>query len=273
MQVRKRSGSLEPVDVNKIVRAVARCGQGLENVDVLKIATKTIGGLYDGATTKELDNLSIQTSALLIAEEPEYSRLAARLLTTYILKEIENQDIHSFSQSISAGVRHGLISDKVGQFVAVNARKLNDAIDFNRSELFEYFGLRTVYDRYLLKNPETREVLEAPQYFFMRVACGLAENVQEAVEFYNLISRFEHMPSSPTLFNSGTKHPQMSSCYLLDSPIDDLEAIYNRYTDIALLSKFSGGIGVSYSRIRARGSLIRSTNGKSNGIIPWLKTL
>jgi len=273
MQVRKRDGSLEPVDVNKIVRAVARAGAGLENINGLKIATKTIGGLYDGATTKELDNLSIQTSALLIAEEPEYSRLAARLLSTYILKEVENQDIHSFSQSISAGVRHGLISEKVGQFVQTNSRKLNDAIEGTRNELFEYFGLRTVYDRYLLKNPETREVLEAPQYFFMRVACGLAETVQEAVEFYNLISRFEHMPSSPTLFNSGTKHPQMSSCYLLDSPIDDLEAIYNRYTDIALLSKFSGGIGVSYSRVRARGSLIRSTNGQSNGIIPWLKTL
>ncbi|PIR15510.1 MAG: ribonucleoside-diphosphate reductase subunit alpha [Elusimicrobia bacterium CG11_big_fil_rev_8_21_14_0_20_64_6] len=273
MQVRKRDGSLEPVDVNKIVRAVARSGHGLENIDVLKIATKTIGGLYDGATTKELDNLSIQTSALLIAENPEYSRLAARLLATYILKEVENQDIHSFSQSIGAGVRHGLISEKVGQFVQANARKLNDAMDFNRTELFEYFGLRTVYDRYLLKNPETREVIEAPQYFFMRVACGLADTVQEAVEFYNLISRFEHMPSSPTLFNSATKHPQMSSCYLLDSPVDDLEAIYNRYTDIAMLSKFSGGIGASYSRVRARGSLIRSTNGQSNGIIPWLKTL
>ncbi|MCM2304146.1 MAG: ribonucleoside-diphosphate reductase subunit alpha [Elusimicrobia bacterium] len=273
MQVRKRDGSLEPVDVNKIVRAVARAGAGLENIDGLKIATKTIGGLYDGATTKELDNLSIQTSALLIAEEPEYSRLAARLLSTYIMKEVENQDIHSFSQSIGAGVRHGLISEKVGQFVQANSRKLNDAIEMQRNELFEYFGLRTVYDRYLLKNPETREVIEAPQYFFMRVACGLADTVQEAVEFYNLISRFEHMPSSPTLFNSGTKHPQMSSCYLLDSPVDDLEAIYNRYTDIALLSKFSGGIGVSYSRVRARGSLIRSTNGQSNGIIPWLKTL
>ncbi len=273
MQVRKRDGALEPVDVNKIVRAVARSGQGLENIDVLKIATKTIGGLYDGATTKELDNLSIQTAALLIAEEPEYSRLAARLLATYIMKEVENQDIHSFSQSIGAGVRHGLISEKVSQFVSANSRKLNDAIEASRNELFEYFGLRTVYDRYLLKNPETREVLEAPQYFFMRVACGLADTVQEAVEFYNLISRFEHMPSSPTLFNAGTKHPQMSSCYLLDSPVDDLQAIYNRYSDIALLSKFSGGIGVSYSRVRSRGSLIRSTNGRSNGIIPWLKTL
>ncbi len=273
MHVRKRSGDLEPVDVNKIVRAVARCGQGLENVDVLKIATKTIGGLYDGATTKELDNLSIQTSALLIGEEPEYSRLAARLLANYIMKEVENQEIHSFSQSIAAGVKAGLMADKVGQFVSLNARKLNDAIENSRHELYEYFGLRTVYDRYLLRDPKSREVIETPQYFYMRVACGLAETVQEAVEMYNLISRFEYMPSSPTLFNSGTRHPQMSSCYLLDSPQDDLESIYKRYTDIALLSKFSGGIGVAYHRVRGRGSLIRSTNGKSNGIVPWLKTL
>jgi ribonucleoside-diphosphate reductase alpha chain len=273
MQVRKRNGSLEPVDVNKIVRAVTRCGQGLTHVDVLKVATKTIGGLYDGATTKELDNLSIQTSALLIAEEPEYSRLAARLLSNYIAKEVANGEIHSFSQSIAAGYRAGLIAERVASFVTANARKLNNAVVHERNELFEYFGLRTVYDRYLLKNPETREVIESPQYFFLRVACGLAETVQEAIELYNLMSAFEYMPSTPTLFNSGTKHPQMSSCYLLDSPIDDLESIYKKYTDIALLSKFSGGIGVAYHRVRARGSLIRSTNGHSNGIVPWLKTL
>jgi ribonucleoside-diphosphate reductase alpha chain len=273
MHVRKRNGSLEPVDVNKIVRAVTRCGQGLSSVDVLKVATKTIGGLYDGATTRELDNLSIQTSALLISEEPEYSKLAARLLSNYILKEVGNQEIHSFSQSIAAGYRLGLISERVATFVTANARKLNNAIDHDRNELFEYFGLRTIYDRYLLKNPETREVIESPQCFMLRVACGLSETVQEALELYQLISNFEYMPSTPTLFNSGTKHPQMSSCYLLDSPIDDLESIYKKYTDIALLSKFSGGIGVAYHRVRARGSLIRSTNGHSNGIVPWLKTL
>ncbi|MDE2039378.1 MAG: ribonucleoside-diphosphate reductase subunit alpha [Elusimicrobia bacterium] len=273
MQVRKRNGNLEPVDVNKIVRAVERCGLGLPNVDILKVATKTIGGLYDGATTKELDNLSIQTSALLIAEEPEYSRLAARLLHNYIVKETENQEIHSFSQSISAGYRSGLISEPVASFVTANARKLNNAIAHERSDLFEYFGLRTVYDRYLLRDPESRLVIETPQYFFLRVACGLAETVREAIELYELISAFEYMPSTPTLFNSGTKHPQMSSCYLLDSPQDDLESIYRKYTDVALLSKFSGGIGIAYHRVRSRGSLIRSTNGHSNGIVPWLKTL
>lgn len=273
MQVKKRNGSFEPVDVNKIVRAVVRSCVGLNHVDPLKIATKTIGGLYDGASTKELDTLSIQTAAFLIAEEPEYSRLAARLLTTFIEKEVGNQDIHSFSQSIATGARMGLIADDTVAFVAAHARKLNDALDEERSDLFEYFGLRTVYDRYLLKNPTTRDVLETAQYFFMRAACGLSRTVTEAVDFYRLISSFEYMPSSPTLFNSGTRHAQMSSCYLLDSPQDNLESIYRKYTDIAMLSKFAGGIGVAYHRVRSRGSLIRGTNGLSNGIVPWMKTL
>lgn len=273
MRVRKRNGSFEPVDVNKIVRAVQRCCVGLVDVDSLKVATKTIGGLYDGATTRELDTLSIQTAASLIAEEPNYARLAARLLVTYIDKEVANQDIHSFSQSIAAGHRLGLIAEEVAAFVQANARKLNDTVDVERSDLFEYFGLRTLYDRYLLKNPTTREVVETPQYFFLRVACGLAESVADAIELSRLLSSFEYMVSSPTLFNSGTQHSQMSSCYLLDSPRDELEAIYGRYTDVALLSKFSGGIGLAFHRIRSRGSLISGTNGFSNGIVPWLKTL
>jgi ribonucleoside-diphosphate reductase alpha chain len=273
MRVRKRNGSFEPVDVNKIVRAVARCCPGLAQVDPLRIATKTISGLYDGATTKELDNLSIQTAAHLIAEEPEYSRLAARLLATYIDKEVANQEVHSFSQSIALAHRAGLVADGVADLVTANARKLNSAIETGRTDLFEYFGLRTLYDRYLLRHPETREVIETPQYFYLRVACGLSRTPVEAIAFYRLISSHEYMPSSPTLFNSGTRHPQMSSCYLLDSPGDTLEAIYGKYTDVALLSKFAGGIGLAYHRIRSRGSLIRGTNGHSNGIVPWLKTL
>jgi ribonucleoside-diphosphate reductase alpha chain len=273
MRVRKRNGSLEPVDVNKIVRAVGRCCTGLGRVDALRIATRTIGGLYEGATTKELDQLSIQTAASLIVEEPEYSRLAARLLATYIEKEVANQEIQSFSQSIIAGQREGLIAERVAKFVASNSRKLNDAIDNSRNELFEYFGLRTVYDRYLLKNPSTRKVTETPQYFFMRVACGLSETVAEALDLYRLFSSLEYMASSPTLFNSGTKHEQLSSCFLLDSPADELEAIYAKYTDVAMLSKFAGGIGLAYTRVRSQGSLIKGTNGHSNGIVPWLKTL
>ena len=273
MRVRKRNGDLEPVDVNKIVRAVERCAAGLPGVDPMRVATRTISGLCDGATTEELDELSIRTSAAFIVEEPNYSRLAARLLSTVIDKEVRNQDIHSFSQSIAVGVDQGIIGAEVASFVATNARKLNDTVEGERDQLFEFFGLRTVYDRYLLRHPENRMVVETPQYFFLRVACGLSTCPEEAIRFYRLISSLQYLPSSPTLFNSGTSHPQMSSCYLLDSPEDSLDGIYKRYTDIAKLSKFAGGIGVAWHRIRSKGSLIRGTNGLSNGIVPWLKTL
>jgi ribonucleoside-diphosphate reductase alpha chain len=273
MHVKKRDGRLEPVDVNKIVRAVERCCVGLERVDPMRIATRTISGLYDGATTSELDRLSIQTSSSLIAEEPQYSRLAARLLCTYIDKEVHNQDLHSFSQSVRAAHKHGLISDETAAFVDAHSRKLNDAIEPGRNELFEYLGVKTVHDRYLLVNPHTRHALETPQYFFMRVACGLSSDPHEAIELYRLVSSLEYLPSSPTLFNSGSPRSQLSSCYLLDSPEDDLVSIYERYSDVAKLSKYAGGIGLAYHRIRAKGSLIRGTNGHSNGIVPWLKTL
>ena len=273
MRVRKRDGSLEAVDLNKIVRAVARCAAGLEHVDAMRVATRTISGLVDGATTTELDNLSIRTAAAFIAEEPNYSRLAARLLATVIDKEVQNQDIYSFSQSVALGHAQGIIGDETAEMVATHARKLNDAILADRNWRYEFFGLRTVYDRYLLRHPESRKVIETPQYFLMRVACGLATSPEEAIEFYELISSLDYLPSSPTLFNSGTTHPQMSSCYLLDSPEDNLDAIYDRYRDVARLSKHAGGIGLSYSRIRSKGSLIRGTNGLSNGIVPWLKTL
>ena len=273
MRVKKRNGALEPVDVSKIIRAVQLCAAGLTQVDPMRIAVKTIGGLYDGSTTRELDQLNIQTAASLIAEEPEYSRLAGRLLANFVEKEVAAQNIYSFSQSIETGYNFGLIGEECYAFVKANARKLNSAIDDRNTNLFEYFGIRTVYDRYLLRSPESRDVIESPQYFFLRVACGLSVNVQEAIEFYKLISAHDYMPSSPTLFNSGTTHPQMSSCYLLDSPEDNLESIYERYKDVAMLSKFAGGIGLAYHRIRARGSLIKGTNGRSNGIVPWLKTL
>ncbi len=273
MRVKKRDGTLEPVDVTKIVERVNRCGQGLSQIDPLRVATKAISGLYDGATTNELDNLCIQTASLLIGEDPEYSRLAARLLSTYIDEEVKSQKIGSFADSVQMGFKHGLLSETTLNFVMAHKAELCAAIEHYKTDRFEYFGLRTVYDRYLLKNPKSRQVLENPQYFFMRVACGLSTTPAEAIDFYKLISSHDYMPSTPTLFNSGTLRPQMSSCYLLDSPVDDLRAIYDKYTDVALLSKFAGGIGLSYSRVRSRGSLIKGTNGHSNGIIPWLKTL
>jgi ribonucleoside-diphosphate reductase alpha chain len=274
MRVTKRNGGQEVVDVNKIVRAVTRCGEGLHAVDPLRVALKTIGGLYDGATTRELDELSIRTAAALTAEEPEYGQLAARLLGAYIDKEVSGQEIQSFSQSIARGAELGILNDRLRDFVSANARKLNDAIDPLATRRFEYFGLRTVYDRYLLRHPQLRKVIETPQYFFMRIACALGGNeIGETLELYRLLSSLEYMASSPTLFNAGTAHEQLSSCFLLDSPTDSLESIYEKYGDVAKLSKFAGGIGLAYSRVRSRGSLIRGTNGHSNGLVPWLKTL
>lgn len=273
MRVRKRDGSLEPVDVTKIVERVTGCCYGISQVDPLRVATKAISGLYDGATTKELDNLCIQTASLLIGEDPEYSRLAARLLAIYVDEEVRSQKIKSFADSITFGYNAGIIGENTFKFVEKNKTALSAAIEPFRTDRFEYFGLRTIYDRYLLKNPKSRQVFETPQYFFMRVACGLAQTVEEAVEFYRLTSSHDYLASTPTLFNSGTLRPQMSSCYLCDSPEDDLKAIYDKYTEIALLSKFAGGIGVAYHRVRARGSLIKGTNGHSNGVIPWLKTM
>ncbi|GAB3595587.1 ribonucleoside-diphosphate reductase subunit alpha [Angustibacter peucedani] len=273
MQVRKRNGDAEDVDVNKIVRAVERVATDLVDVDPLRVATKTISGLYDGATTAELDRLSIQTAAEMIGEEPQYSRLAARLLAGYVDKEVRGQGVASFSQSVALGHAVGLIGDGTAAFVRDNARKLDFAVDDDADRRFEYFGLRTVYDRYLLRHPTTRLVIETPQHFLLRVACGLAVSPSEAVRFYRLMSSLAYLPSSPTLFNSGTTHTQMSSCYLVDSPRDDLDSIYARYQQVARLSKFAGGIGIAFSRVRSRGALIRGTNGQSNGIVPFLRTL
>jgi ribonucleoside-diphosphate reductase alpha chain len=273
MRVTKRSGLPEPIDLNKIVRAVTRCCEGIPDVDPMRIALKTIAGLYDGATTRELDELSIRTASSFMVDDPAYSKLAARLLSAYIDKEVEAQGIYSFSQAIRVGFNVGLINERLLQFVESHARKLNDAIDTERTRGIEYFGLRTLYDRYLLKHPTLRQVVETPQYFWMRVAAALSASAHEAIELYQLFSSLDYLPSSPTLFNAGTLHEQLSSCFLLDSPSDSLEAVYDKYKDIALLSKFSGGIGVAWHRVRSEGSLIRSTNGLSNGIVPWLKTL
>ncbi len=218
MRVTKRNGTLEPVDVNKIVNAVARNAEGLTGVDPMIVSTRTIAALADGATTRELDELSIRTAAGLIVEEPHYSKLAARLLATYIDKEVRNQNVPWFSESIALGHRLGLISDEVHDFVEANAPALNTAVNSQRDRNFEFFGLRTVYDRYLLRHPESRLVIETPQHFFLRVACGLSTNPDEAVHFYDLMSSLAYLPSSPTLFNSGTTHRQLSSCHLRDAP-------------------------------------------------------
>ncbi len=273
LRIKRADGSLAPYSLDQLTALVRDFAEGLDDVDVHGLAARVYGGIYDGIEEKELDKLLIQVPAAMIAEEPEYSLLAARFLDRVILADIQSQGIMSFGDCVAFGHEAGIISDEVAAFVSAHAEVLDAAIRPDRARLFRYFGLRTVYDRYLLKHPTTRRVFETPQYFFMRVACGLARTPDEAIEFYRLVSSLEYLTSSPTLFNSATRHSQMSSCYLLDSPEDQLEGIYKRYTDIAQLSKFAGGIGVAWHRVRSRGSLIRGTNGQSNGIVPWLKTL
>lgn len=273
MRVKKRDGSLEPVNVNKIINVVLACSSGLDEVDPMRVATKAISGLYDGTSTKELDELCIRTASLLISEDPQYSKLACRLMDRYIEEEVTNQQIGNFYQSTKKAFENQLISKKTYHFIREHKEALNVIVNKNQSFRLEYFGIRTIYDRYLLKHPQTRLVIETPQYMFLRVACGLAQNFKEAKELYEIMSNLDYMPSSPTLFNSGSFKPQLSSCYLLDSPQDNLSSIYDKYKDIAILSKYAGGIGVSFSRVRSRGSLIQGTNGHSKGIVPFLKTM
>ncbi|MBL1117493.1 ribonucleoside-diphosphate reductase subunit alpha [Streptomyces sp. 110] len=265
-----------------LLRTLTGLTADLPATDPGKVAAAALRGRHPGSDEAELRGLATEAAAGLIAEEPEYSRLAARLLALTITEEAAGQGAVSFSTSVRVGHREGLLADSTAEFAAAHAERLDALVERALADgadnRFGYFGLRTLYSRYLLRHPITRQVIETPQHFLLRVACGLAEDhseraLDDVAELYRLTSTLSYLPSSPTLFNSGTRHPQMSSCYLLDSPLDELDSIYNRYHQVARLSKHAGGIGLSYSRIRARGSLIRGTNGHSNGIVPFLRTL
>ncbi|MGW2790362.1 ribonucleoside-diphosphate reductase subunit alpha [Streptomyces sp. NPDC001251] len=265
-----------------LLRTLTQLTADLADTDPGRVAAAALRGRNARSDEAELRELATEAAAGLISEDPAYSRLAARLLTITIAEEAATQGAVSFSASVEAGHREGLIADRTVEFVRAHADRLNALVDTaladGADDRFGYFGLRTLYSRYLLRHPITRKVVETPQHFMLRVASGLAEDesvraLDEVASLYGLMSRLDYLPSSPTLFNSGTRHPQMSSCYLLDSPLDELDSIYDRYHQVARLSKHAGGIGLSYSRIRGRGSLIRGTNGHSNGIVPFLKTL
>ncbi|MDK1476683.1 ribonucleoside-diphosphate reductase subunit alpha [Streptomyces sp. 549] len=265
-----------------LLRTLTDLTADLPATDPSRVAAAALRGRHAGSDEAELRSLAVEAAAGLIGDEPEYSRLAARLLTLAVRDEAAGQGVTAFSESVATGHREGLVADRTAAFVAAHARALDDLVERaladGADDRFGYFGLRTVHSRYLLRHPLTRQVIETPQHFLLRVACGLAaddsaEALAEVAELYRLTSTLSYLPSSPTLFNSGTRHPQMSSCYLLDSPLDELDSIYERYHQVARLSKHAGGIGLSFSRIRARGSLIRGTNGHSGGIVPFLRTL
>ncbi|MFJ9729827.1 ribonucleoside-diphosphate reductase subunit alpha [Streptomyces sp. NPDC101171] len=261
-----------------LLRTLTELTADLPDADPGRVAAAALRGRSARADEAELRELATEAAAGLISEDPAYSRLAARLLTVSIRAEAASQGVTSFTGSVAVGHREGLVADRTAEFVRLHAERLDALVDPAADDRFGYFGLRTLHSRYLLRHPITRRVIETPQHFMLRVAAGLAEDdtarsVDEVAALYGLMSRLDYLPSSPTLFNSGTRHPQMSSCYLLDSPLDELDSIYDRYHQVARLSKHAGGIGLSYSRIRGRGSLIRGTNGHSNGIVPFLNTL
>ncbi|QUW93626.1 ribonucleoside-diphosphate reductase subunit alpha [Streptomyces sp. V17-9] len=261
-----------------LLRTLTGLTADLQDADPGRVAAAALRGRSAHADEAELRELATEAAAGLISEDPVYSRLAARLLTIGIRAEAASQGVVTFTDSVATGHREGLIADRTAAFVRQHADRLDALIDPDADDRFGYFGLRTLYSRYLLRHPITRKAVETPQHFLLRVAAGLAEDdtarsVDEVAALYGLMSRLDYLPSSPTLFNSGTRHAQMSSCYLLDSPRDELDSLYDRLHQVARLSKHAGGIGIAYSRVRARGSLIRGTNGHSNGIVPFLKTL
>lgn len=267
------SSTIAPPPVGALRDLLHRHHHDLPDTDPERILALVESGRTAGAGTDELTGLAIAAAAGLTAEEPGYARLAARLLASRIADETTGQSIVGFSDSVAAAYAEGLLDPGFAGFVAAHAAALDALVDHGGDDAFEYFGLRTLHDRYLLRHPRTRAVLERPQHFWLRVATGLSDTVAEAGELYRLMSRLAYLPSSPTLFNAGARHQQLSSCFLVDSPRDELDSIYERYTQVAKLSKFAGGIGISWSRVRSRGSLIRGTNGRSNGIVPWLRTL
>ncbi|WP_267714860.1 ribonucleoside-diphosphate reductase subunit alpha [Streptomyces sp. CoH17] len=261
-----------------LLRTLTGLTADLPDADPGRVAAAALRGRSAHADEAELRELATEAAAGLISEDPVYSRLAARLLTIGIRAEAAGQGVVTFTDSVATGHREGLIADRTAAFVRLHAERLDALVDPDADDRFGYFGLRTLYSRYLLRHPITRKAVETPQHFLLRVASGLAEDdtarsVDEVAALYGLMSRLDYLPSSPTLFNSGTRHAQMSSCYLLDSPRDELDSLYERLHQVARLSKHAGGIGIAYSRVRSRGSLIRGTNGHSNGIVPFLKTL
>ncbi|MDE2275318.1 MAG: ribonucleoside-diphosphate reductase subunit alpha, partial [Burkholderiales bacterium] len=245
------------------------------------ILAETRRNLYDGVPMDEVFKAAILAARTMIEKEPGYTRATARLLLHTIRREILGENVTQaemgtryaeyFPQFIKRGVGAELLDDKLLQF---DLAKLGAALDASRDLQFDYLGLQTLYDRYFLHIEEAR--IEMPQAFFMRVAMGLALNEIDrearAIEFYNVLSTFDFMSSTPTLFNAGTRRSQLSSCYLT-TVADDLDGIYEALKENALLSKFAGGLGNDWTRVRALGSHIKGTNGKSQGVVPFLKVV
>jgi ribonucleoside-diphosphate reductase alpha chain len=278
-------GQRVPLDMPALSALVESACSGLgADVKAEPILAETRRNLYDGVPIDEVYKAAILAARTMIEKEPAYTRATARLLLHTIRREILGGEVTQeqmqqpvggyaeyFPQFIKKGVQAELLDEKLLQF---DMARLGAALDASRDLQFDYLGLQTLYDRYFLHIDEVR--IEMPQAFFMRVAMGLALNEIDrearAIEFYNVLSGFDFMSSTPTLFNSGTRRSQLSSCYLT-TVADDLDGIYEALKENALLSKFAGGLGNDWSRVRALGSYIKGTNGKSQGVVPFLKVV
>jgi ribonucleoside-diphosphate reductase alpha chain len=270
------NGQRLPLDVNDVHALVNAACAGLEkHVDADAIVAETLRNLYDGVPVEELHKSAILAARALMETDPAYSQVTARILLHTIRKEVFGKEVPQyltyFPQYVAKGIANELLDEELGKF---DLERLAKAIVADRDLQFGYIGLQTLYDRYFLHVRETR--IEMPQAFYMRVAMGLAlresEREERAIEFYNLLSSFDFMSSTPTLFNSGTRRSQLSSCYLTTVG-DDLEGIYDAIKENALLSKFAGGLGNDWTPVRALGSRIKGTNGKSQGVVPFLKVV
>ena len=264
-----------------IEAAVKKACVGLANVDEKLLSTEIKNATYEGISEKDLAESMLMTARTMVEKEPNYSYVTARLLLNNLENEVgafleikERKDrskmyVEALAKTVDKGIELDFLNEELKTY---DLTKMGEAILEERDFQFTYLGLQTLYDRYFITFEETR--YELPQVFFMRVAMGLAlneENKEEkAIEFYKLLSSFDYMSSTPTLFNSGTKRPQLSSCYLTTVP-DDLSGIYGAIRDNALLSKWAGGLGNDWTNVRALGSRIKGTNGKSQGIVPFLK--
>jgi ribonucleoside-diphosphate reductase alpha chain len=266
----------------------AACTDLGEAVSVDAVMQDTVKNLYDGVPLEEVFKSAILAARALIEKDPAYAKVSARLLLHTIRKEMLQSEVSQaemerrypdyFPRFIKKGIEIGLLNEELSRF---DLQKLAQAIDPKRDLQFDYLGLQTLYDRYFLidrNDPFSGEGrrIEMPQAFFMRVAMGLAMNElnreARAIEFYNLLSSFDFMSSTPTLFNSGTTHSQLSSCYL-STVADDLDGIYEAIKENALLAKYAGGLGNDWTPVRALGSYIKGTNGKSQGVVPFLKVV
>ncbi len=277
MQVVNRKGEREDVRFDAILEKLSSLSNGLDTnwVDAANLTKLTIEGLYDGVTTRELDQLAAETAASLASHHPDYSKLAARIC----VDDLHRSTKATFSEVVTdlrefidpeSGEHAPLISQEVYDIIMNNKATLDNYIDYDRDFNYDYFGFKTLERSYLLKL--NGEVAERPQHMLMRVAVGIHhENIEKALETYDLMSQGFFTHATPTLFNSGTPTPQMSSCFLLTMQDDSLVGIYDTLKQCALISKSAGGIGLSIHHIRSKGSYIKGTNGESNGIVPMLR--